>query len=165
MSPTMRGISLILAIALVLQTTGCYTTRMITRTEGEKIEEDLQNSSIAEELLSGIRVRVTLRPEISDTLKKKLARIAHSEGGKRDIKCYIKTINQNSILVDIPGYAHLGGIEIQLSDIQRIAISERAFSGANTTFLVVAVAVILVIGLVDLINDLEEGFEGFGTGG
>ena len=140
----MRGISLVLAIALLSQTVGCYTHQVVRRIEKDKIDEGLQNLSFVE---GGIPVILKLRPEISDTLKKTLAQIGHSGGRTAPINCYIRTIHQNSIIVDIPGYVRrrLGHIEIQVSDIQSIEILEDSSSGGGLLVVIGIVGIIIMI--------------------
>lgn len=120
MSSMMRGISLILIVALLSQTAGCYTTR-IQHTRGEEIKED--------ELLKGMLVYMTLRQE-SELLKR-------GEIG-RGFECVIKRMDQKNNTIVVVAFNKI--YDIKPSDIQKIEIidlgpKEKVFEQRKSAFL------------------------------
>ena len=157
MSSMTHGVSLILIVALLSQTAGCYTTR-IQQTRGEEIKE--------EELQKGIWINMTLRPE-SDLFKS--GKIA------REFKCVINRVDQNNRVVVVTtsnkvyafptsrfGYT----VRIKTSDIQKMEIihmtkGEKVFSEAKTTFLIGGMAAIILLIYIAKSGDFGVGFGEF----
>ncbi|GEM_PF-5489384 len=127
MSPMMRGVCLVLIAALLLQTAGCYTTRIHQETRGREIKE--------EELQKGMLVYMTLRPE-SELLKR--GEIV------KELECVINRVDEKNNTIVVLAFNEF--YDIKPSDIQKIEIiqtrEEKVVSVGKTAGLIVGISAI-----------------------
>lgn len=116
-----------LSFVLLLQTAGCYSVRSLSTLNETEIGQYKPDE--------GVFVRLILKPE-SDL-----------PFNERNITCRIVKIDQGMILiksVGVPMIDFRKVFEVKISDIRKMEILERKFSGAKTGALVALLAAILL---------------------